>query len=76
MWVEADLNLSGGESLCRQLLHGQKSFEKWFGVRSDTAFLPDDFGYPGSLPQIVAEGGCNVLLHTEVVVERALILVN
>jgi alpha-mannosidase len=25
MWVEADLNLSGGESLVRQLLHGQRS---------------------------------------------------
>lgn len=58
MWVEADLNLSGGESLCRQFLQGQRSFEKWFGVRSDVAFLPDDFGYPGSLPQIVNLGGC------------------
>ncbi|MSO58953.1 MAG: alpha-mannosidase [Ilumatobacteraceae bacterium] len=59
MWVEADLNLSGGESLCRQFLYGQSFFEKWFGARSDVAFLPDDFGYPAALPQIVSESGCS-----------------
>ncbi len=59
MWVEADLNLSGGESLCRQFLYGQSFFEKWFGFRTDVAFLPDDFGYPAALPQIVSQSGCS-----------------
>lgn len=58
MWVEADLNLSGGESLVRQLLHGQHAFHTWFGTWCGVGFLPDDFGYPASLPQILVGGGC------------------
>ena len=57
MWVEADLNLPSGESLIRQMTHGQRAFRDWFGVTCDGAFLPDDFGYPGGLPQIVAHCG-------------------
>jgi len=57
MWVETDLNLPSGESLLRQMVHGQRAFEGWFDRRCDGAFLPDDFGYPGSLPQIVRHGG-------------------
>ena len=57
MWVETDLNLPTGESLLRQMVHGQRAFQSWFGVRCDGAFLPDDFGYPGTLPQIVQHGG-------------------
>ena len=57
MWVETDLNLPVGESLLRQMVHGQRAFDSWFGTRCDGAFLPDDFGYPGTLPQIVQHGG-------------------
>ncbi|MFZ9863745.1 MAG: alpha-mannosidase [Ilumatobacteraceae bacterium] len=57
MWVETDLNLPSGESLLRQMVHGQRAFVEWFGERCTGAFLPDDFGYPGSLPQIVRHGG-------------------
>ncbi len=57
MWVETDLNLPTGESLLRHFVIGQRSFMKWFGRRSEVAFLPDDFGYPGSLPQIVKHSG-------------------
>jgi len=59
MWVETDLNLPSGESLLRQLAQGQRAFREWFGVTCTGAFLPDDFGYPGSLPQIVSHGECN-----------------
>ena len=59
MWVETDLNLPSGESLLRQLAQGQRAFREWFGVTCSGAFLPDDFGYPGSLPQIVSHGECN-----------------
>ena len=59
MWVETDLNLPSGESLLRQLAQGQRAFREWFGITCSGAFLPDDFGYPGSLPQIVAHGECN-----------------
>lgn len=58
MWVEADLNLSGGESLVRQFLHGQHAFHHWFGIWCDVGFLPDDFGYPASFPQLLRGAGC------------------
>ncbi len=58
MWVETDLNLPSGESLLRQLVQGQRAFSQWFNTTCNGAFLPDDFGYPGGLPQIVAHGGC------------------
>ena len=57
MWVETDLNLPAGESLLRQFVQGQRAFLGWFGEHSKVAFLPDDFGYPGSLPQIVKHAG-------------------
>lgn len=57
MWVETDLNLPAGESLVRQFLHGQRAFTEWFGRPCSGAFLPDDFGYPASLPQLVLQGG-------------------
>jgi alpha-mannosidase len=57
MWVETDLNLPDGESLLRQMVQGQRAFSGWFGRRCDGAFLPDDFGYPAALPQIVTLGG-------------------
>lgn len=58
MWVEADLNLSGGESLVRQLVVGQREFTTWFGAPCTGAFLPDDFGYPAQIPQIARQAGC------------------
>lgn len=58
MWVEADMNLPSGESLCRQLIHGQRWFESRFGRRCTEVWIPDVFGYPGSLPQMFASAGC------------------
>lgn len=57
MWVETDLNLPSGESLLRQFVEGQRAFSEWFGSSSKVSFLPDDFGYPASVPQIVAHAG-------------------
>lgn len=57
MWVETDLNLPSGESLVRQFLVGQRAFVEWFGRPCSGAFLPDDFGYPASLPQLVRRAG-------------------
>ncbi len=45
MWVEADTNLAGGESLIRQFLHGKRFFKEEFGVDSRMLWLPDVFGY-------------------------------
>ena len=57
MWVETDLNLPDGESLLRQMVQGQRAFRTWFGITCNGAFLPDDFGYPAGLPQIVNHAG-------------------
>jgi alpha-mannosidase len=59
MWVEADMNLPSGESLIRQLVHGQRYFESRFGIRCREVWIPDVFGYPASLPQIFRHGGCD-----------------
>jgi len=62
MWVEADCNLPSGESLVRQLLHGKRFFMHEFGYETRILWLPDVFGYPGNLPQLMAEAGCDSFL--------------
>ncbi|WP_277207528.1 alpha-mannosidase [Isoptericola croceus] len=57
MWVESDVTMPSGESLARQLLYGTRFFDEEFGVRSDVGWLPDSFGYPGSLPQLLRRAG-------------------
>jgi len=56
MWVEADTNVSGGEALVRQILQGKRFFRQEFGVDVRYLWLPDVFGYAGSLPQILRKG--------------------
>lgn len=58
MWVEADTNISSGESLIRQFLHGKRFFRDEFGVDNEMLWLPDVFGYSGNLPQIMR--GCGI----------------
>ncbi|MBR2823401.1 MAG: alpha-mannosidase [Clostridia bacterium] len=58
MWVEPDTNMTGGESLIRQVLHGKRFFREEFGVDSVLLWLPDTFGYSAALPQILK--GCGV----------------
>ncbi|MAG13715.1 MAG: alpha-mannosidase [Spirochaetales bacterium] len=58
MWVESDCNVPSGESLIRQVLLGIEFFKNEFGKRPKTCWLPDVFGYPATLPQIL--GGCGL----------------
>jgi alpha-mannosidase len=57
MWIEPDLNLPGGESLVRQLLVGQREFQKLYGVTARIGWNPDSFGYNWQLPQIYKRSG-------------------
>lgn len=57
MWVESDMNLPAGESIVRQIVHGQRYFEEHFGSRCTEVWIPDVFGYPAGLPQVFAAGG-------------------
>src|SRR5581483_7433629 len=56
-WVEPDFNIPSGESLVRQLLYGQRFFEREFGRRSTEFWAPDAFGYAGQLPQLIRGAG-------------------
>ena len=51
------MNLPSGESLVRQIVHGQRYFEEQFGLRCEEVWIPDVFGYPAGLPQVFAAGG-------------------
>ncbi|MFN8445009.1 MAG: alpha-mannosidase [Caldilineaceae bacterium] len=59
MWIEADCNLSGSESLARQFLLGRNFFRQHFGreAESPVLWLPDVFGYAWNLPQLIKEAG-------------------
>ncbi len=62
MWVEADCNLTSGESLVRQLLHGKRFFEHEFGLETTDVWLPDVFGFSAALPQIMKQAGVGYFL--------------
>ncbi|MBD5455236.1 MAG: alpha-mannosidase [Lachnospiraceae bacterium] len=66
MWVEADCNLSSGESLVRQFLHGQRFFREEFGKDNCMLWLPDVFGYSAALPQILIKCGLSYFMTTKI----------
>ena len=66
MWVEADCNLSGGESLVRQILHGKRFFKEEFGVEVRNLWLPDVFGYSAALPQILRKSGIDYMVTQKI----------
>jgi len=66
MWVEADGNLPGGESLARQFVHGKRFFEEEFGVECRGAWLPDSFGYTAAYPQIARLAGMDWFLTQKI----------
>ncbi|GAB2773172.1 glycoside hydrolase family 38 C-terminal domain-containing protein [Terrabacter koreensis] len=61
-WVEADGVMPSGESLVRQLLHGQRFFERELGLRCRGVWLPDSFGYSAAYPQIARLAGAEWFL--------------
>ena len=54
---EGDVNSPNAESIIRQILYGNNWFRKEFGVASDEYMLPDCFGFPASLPSVLAHSG-------------------
>ncbi len=67
MWVEADCNISGAESLARQFLLGKRWFSQHFGADTDSPilWLPDTFGFPASLPQLARLAGIPYFFTTK-----------
>ena len=68
MWVEADCNLSGAESLVRQFLLGRTFFRKHFGesAESPVLWLPDVFGYAWALPQLIRQAGLKYFMTIKI----------
>ncbi|MDE6757785.1 MAG: hypothetical protein K2J89_00740 [Clostridia bacterium] len=62
MWVESDCNLSGGESWVRQCLYGQKFWKDEFDFKSRMCWLPDVFGFPATLPQVLKKSGMDYFM--------------
>ena len=54
---EGDVNAPSAESIIRQVLYGNDWFRKEFGKASAEYMLPDCFGFPASLPTILAHSG-------------------
>lgn len=66
MWVEADCNLTSGESLTRQLLIGSRFIKEEFGKDVEYLWLPDVFGYSWALPQILKKSGIDMFMTTKI----------
>jgi len=54
---EGDVNLPSAEGIFRQVLYGNSYFRHEFGKASNEYMLPDCFGFPASLPTILAHSG-------------------
>ena len=54
---EGDVNVPSAESIFRQILYGNQFFRREFGKASAEYMLPDSFGFPASLPSILAHAG-------------------
>ena len=54
---ENDVNATSAESIIRQILYGIQYFRREFGKTSAEFMLPDCFGFPASLPSILAHCG-------------------
>ena len=66
MWVEADCNLTSGESLTRQILLGSRFIKEEFGKDVEFLWLPDVFGYSWALPQILKKSGIDMFMTTKI----------
>lgn len=54
---ESDVNVPSAESLIRQVMYGSEYFRKEFDKDSAEYMLPDCFGFPASLPSLLAHCG-------------------
>lgn len=65
-WVEADKNMSDGESQARHILYTKQYFKEKFGLDDDALqldFEPDTFGHNASVPEILAKGNVSYYYH-------------
>lgn len=66
MWVEPDMNITGGESLVRQCVYGKQFYQQHFNVDVRNLWLPDVFGYSAALPQILSKCGIDTFMTQKI----------
>lgn len=66
MWIEADCNVTSGESLIRQFIYGKRFFKEEFDKENKVLWLPDVFGYSAALPQIMKKCGIDYFMTTKI----------
>ncbi|HPJ22445.1 MAG TPA: alpha-mannosidase, partial [Clostridia bacterium] len=65
-WVEADKNMTSGESQARHVLYTKRYLEKLLGISPDSIqidFEPDTFGHSANVPEILTQGGIRFYYH-------------
>lgn len=66
MWLEADCNVTSGESLVRQIIHGKRFFKEEFNIDNKILWLPDVFGYSAAIPQILKKADIDYFMTTKI----------
>ncbi|MGP3776969.1 alpha-mannosidase [Streptomyces sp. SDT5-1] len=66
LWVEPDTNITGGEALARQFIHGKRFYLDEFGVETEDMWLPDTFGYNAAMPQLMKLAGVRWFLTQKI----------
>ena len=56
-WDENDALVPSPESIIRSVLYANRWFDREFGVTSNQYLMPDTFGFPASLPTVLAHCG-------------------
>ena len=69
MWIEPDGTAPSGESFIRQIVHGTRFWQREFGAaaRQRILYLPDTFGFPACLPQIMAHAGLDTFITNKMI---------
>jgi len=66
IWVECDMNITGLESIIRQILLGKNFIKKEFNIDCRVLWMPDVFGFTGALPQILKKSGIDTIVTSKI----------
>ncbi|MFW5985058.1 MAG: alpha-mannosidase [Halanaerobiaceae bacterium] len=65
-WVEANKNISSGESMVRQILYTKNYLSQLLDIDPDSLtvdFEPDTFGHSFNVPEVLSQGGIKYYYH-------------
>ena len=61
-YTQPNVYMSGAEAQVRNLLLGKKDMERWGAPANKVNYMPDMFGFPGQLPQMMEGFGLDHLI--------------